>query len=152
MPPANTRWGQELTGNVPWWRTLTRYQWLVLLVAWLGWVFDIMDTALFNFAKTPMLKELFHGSSAEQARVDSLFLTLLLIGWSVGGLFFGVLADRWGRVRTLSLTVLIYCVFTGATALCHTWQGSCRDSVLHGAWDWGRMGCGGRFARGNFSG
>jgi MFS family permease len=88
----------------------------------LGWVFDVMDTALFNFAKAPMLQELFHGTDAERAKVDAAFLTLLLIGWSAGGLLFGVLADRWGRVRTLTVTVLIYCIFTGATALCRTWQ------------------------------
>jgi len=108
--------------DAPWYRPLTRYQWLVLLIAWLGWVFDIMDTALFNFAKTPMLKELFHGTTAQRQVVDGAFLTLLLIGWSVGGLVFGILADKWGRVRTLTLTVLIYCVFTGATALCRSWE------------------------------
>jgi MFS family permease len=106
----------------PWYKSLTRYQWLVLVAAWLGWVFDVMDTALFNFAKTPMLQELFHGPDAERTKIDALFATLLLIGWSVGGLCFGILADRWGRVRTLTVTVLIYCAFTGATALCHTWQ------------------------------
>jgi MFS family permease len=106
---------------VPWYRSLTRYQWLVLLVAWLGWVFDIMDTSLFNFAKTPMLKELMPGVS-NTAVVDGAFLTILLVGWSVGGLVFGVLADRWGRVRTLTFTVLIYCVFTALTAVCTNWQ------------------------------
>jgi MFS family permease len=94
----------------------------VLLIAWLGWVFDIMDTALFNFAKAPMLQELFHGDPKQKAFIESAFLVLLLIGWSVGGLLFGILADKWGRVRTLTVTVLIYCIFTGATALCHSWQ------------------------------
>lgn len=81
-----------------------------------------MDTALFNFAKGPMLQELFHGTDEQRAFVDSAFAALLLIGWSVGGLIFGLLADRWGRARTLTLTVLVYCLFTGATALCQTWQ------------------------------
>jgi len=94
----------------------------VLVAAWLGWVFDVMDTALFNFAKAPMLQELFRGNSAQRAQVDAAFAALLLIGWSLGGLLFGLLADRWGRVRTLTVTVLVYCVFTGATALCRTWQ------------------------------
>ncbi|HEY3783384.1 MAG TPA: MFS transporter [Fimbriimonadaceae bacterium] len=94
----------------------------MLLIAWLGWVFDIMDTALFNFAKGPMLQELFHGDAKQKAFIESAFLVLLLIGWSFGGLLFGILADKWGRVRTLTVTVLIYCIFTGATALCHTWQ------------------------------
>ncbi len=81
-----------------------------------------MDTALFNFAKGPMLQELFHGDPKQKAFIESAFLVILLIGWSVGGLLFGILADKWGRVRTLTVTVLIYCIFTGATALCHSWQ------------------------------
>ena len=90
----------------------------MLLIAWLGWVFDIMDTALFNLARAPMLAELMPGKPT--AQVEGWLLTLLLVGWSVGGLIFGVLADRWGRVRTMVLTVLIYCVFTGLTAFCHS--------------------------------
>jgi MFS family permease len=108
---------------MPWWRTLTRYEWLVLFAAWLGWVFDVMDTALFNFAKNPMLQELLKGASqARRDQIDGRLGAVLLVGWAVGGLLFGVMADRWGRVRTLTVTVLIYCLFTGATALCHTWQ------------------------------
>lgn len=96
---------------------------LILLVAWLGWVFDIMDTALFNFAKGPMVKEFLgdpelyklHGPAIE-GRLQTVFL----IGWAVGGLIFGVLADRWGRARTMIVTILIYCLLTAATGLCHT--------------------------------
>lgn len=46
------------TPRVPIFRQLSGYQWLVLGVAWLGWVFDIADTALFTFAKVPMLTEM----------------------------------------------------------------------------------------------
>lgn len=79
-----------------------------------------MDTALFNFAKGPMFRQMLgeaeyklHGSQVEGA-VQAVFL----IGWALGGLAFGILADRWGRSRTLILTVLLYCGFTGLTALC----------------------------------
>jgi MFS family permease len=106
----------------PWWKTLSRYQWAVLFMAWLGWVFDIMDTSLFNFAKTPMLKELLPGDAKGAAVIDGTFFTILLVGWALGGLLFGALADRWGRVRTMVVTVLVYCLFTGLTAACHTWQ------------------------------
>lgn len=108
----------DSASRVPWYRALSRYQWLVLAIAWLGWVFDIMDTALFTLAKGPMLQEMMPGRST--AAAEGLFQTLLLVGWSIGGLVFGVLADRWGRVRTMVVTVLIYCVFTGLTAFCHT--------------------------------
>jgi predicted MFS family arabinose efflux permease len=107
-----------------WWTGLTRYQWTVLLVAWLGWVFDIADTALFNFAKGPMLKELLGPdvSPGYSQMVDGRLLTVFLVGWALGGLVFGVLADKWGRTRTMILTILVYALFTGLTALCQSWE------------------------------
>ncbi len=107
-----------------WWHGLTRYQWTVLLVAWLGWVFDIADTALFNFAKGPMLKELLGPdvSPGYSQMVDGRLLTVFLIGWALGGLVFGILADKWGRTRTMILTILVYALFTGLTALCQSWE------------------------------
>ena len=42
----------------PWWRGITRYQWLVLFVAWLGWTFDVMDALLWTFVKTDATSEL----------------------------------------------------------------------------------------------
>jgi len=96
--------------------------WAVLLLAWLGWVFDVADTAIFNLAKVPMLTGML--GVAEYARrgtaVEAQIQTVFLIGWSIGGLGFGILADRWGRTRTLVLTVLLYCLCTGLTVLCKT--------------------------------
>ena len=88
----------------------------------MGWVFDVADTAIFNLAKVPMLTSML--GSAEYARrgpgVEAQIQAVFLVGWSIGGLAFGILADRWGRTRTLVLTVLLYCVCTGLTALCRT--------------------------------
>lgn len=94
----------------------------VLIIAWLGWVFDVMDTALFNFAKGPMLTEMLGEATyrAEGAGIEGRIQALFLVGWALGGLGFGVLADRWGRARTLVLTVLMYSLLTGLTALCQT--------------------------------
>ena len=41
--------------------------------------------------------------------------------WAIGGILFGVFADRFGRARTLMVTILIYALFTGLAALSHTW-------------------------------
>lgn len=114
-----------MSARSPWYRGLTRYQWLVLLVAFLGWVFDIMDTALFNFAKGPMLNELVGAArmaTQEGKDIEGLLLTVFLVGWSLGGLVFGVLADRWGRTRTMVVTILIYTAFTGLHAACQSWE------------------------------
>lgn len=105
---------------------VARLQWTstertILLVAWLGWTFDVMDAALFNFAKVPLVKELLGGPeayAAHGAKVEAGLLMALMLGWSLGGVFFGWLADRWGRVRVMTLTILLYSLFTGLTALC----------------------------------
>ncbi len=102
--------------------SLSRLQWTILLVAWLGWVFDIMDTALFNFAKVPMMTEMLGAVryKLEGPRWEGQIQTWFLVGWALGGLIFGILADRWGRTRTLIVTILMYCGLTGLTALCRT--------------------------------
>lgn len=100
----------------------TRYQWTVLLAAWLGWGFDVFDGLLFNYVApncVPTLLGLAIGSP--EARQATLFWTglltsILLLGWAAGGVIFGVVCDRIGRTRTLLLTMLIYAVGTAACA------------------------------------
>ncbi len=104
---------------------MSRYQWLVLVVAWLGWVFDIMDTALFQMMKVPMLTE-FLGSEAAYKEfgkgIEGQIQMIFILGWAIGGVLFGVLADKWGRTKTLVATILIYCALTGLTGLCQSWE------------------------------
>lgn len=102
----------------PWFLELDRRQKLILFVAWLGWVFDIFDTALFNFAKQPMLVEFLGKASKHAPDVEGMIQTYFLLGWSIGGLIFGILADKIGRTKVLIWTISIYCLLTGATALC----------------------------------
>lgn len=95
----------------------------ILILAWLGWVFDVMDASLFAFAKTRMLTEMLGGEAAyklQGAAIEGRIQTLFLVGWAIGGFGFGVLADRWGRGKTLALTIGLYALFTGLTGLCQT--------------------------------
>lgn len=102
---------------------LTGYQWVVVLAAWLGWGFDIFDGLLFNFVApncVPTLVGVPIGSP--EARTVTLEWTgrltaLLLIGWAVGGVLFGRLADHIGRTRTLMLTMLLYALGTSLCAI-----------------------------------
>ncbi len=113
--------------HVPWHRGVTRYQWLVLLVAWLGWVFDSMDATLYALVLQPALNELLASQGAGSVSPETIgwyggiIFSIFLIGWAVGGVLFGIVADRWGRTRTLMVTILIYAVFTGMAALSATW-------------------------------
>ena len=108
-------------------RGVTPYQWLVLGVAWLGWVFDSMDSTIYALVLQPALRDIL-GHSAH-VMVDEktigwyggIIFSVFLIGWAIGGVLFGVLADRFGRTHTLVITILIYAVFTGLAALSHTW-------------------------------
>ncbi len=111
--------------QIPWWKEMSRYQWLVLVVAWLGWVFDIMDTALFQMVKVPMLTDLLGGKAAYDLHgkvIEGQIQMVFILGWAIGGVLFGVLADKWGRTKTLVATILIYCALTGLTGLCQSWE------------------------------
>jgi MFS family permease len=100
---------------------MNRYQWTVLFAAWLGWGFDCFDGLLFNYVApncVPTLLGLSIGSPAAKAatlRWGGILTSMLLLGWAVGGIVFGQVADRIGRARTLMLTMLLYAV---GTALC----------------------------------
>ena len=101
---------------------ITRYQWTVLLAAWLGWGFDVFDGLLFNYVAPNCIPTLLHlpvGSPA--ARAATLFWTgsltsLMLLGWAAGGVLFGFICDRIGRLRTLMFTMLLYALGTAACA------------------------------------
>ncbi len=101
---------------------LTRYQWTVLFAAWLGWGFDVFDGLLFNYVApncVPTLLGLTIGSpEAKQATLwwTGLLTSMLLVGWAIGGIVFGLLCDRIGRTRTLLLTMLMYAAGTAACA------------------------------------
>ena len=105
------------------WKQLTGYQWLVLLVAWLGWVFDSMDALIYAQVMTPALKELLgaHGSPQNIGWYGGIIFSIFIVGWALGGILFGVLADYLGRSRTLVITILVYAVFTALAGFSHTW-------------------------------
>ncbi|HEV3162604.1 MAG TPA: MFS transporter [Isosphaeraceae bacterium] len=132
----------------PWYRGLTRYHWFVLVVASLGWLFDTMDQQLFNLARKPAITQLLGVSPGDPkaagiiAEYAGYATSIFIIGWAIGGLIFGILGDRIGRAKTMLLTILLYSIFTGLSAL----------SV--GVWDFAfyrfltGLGVGGEFAVG----
>jgi len=105
----------SLPGDQPWWRELNRYQWFVLLVSVLGWLFDTMDQQLFNIARPFAIQEL-RGGNVDMKFYGGLATMIFMFGWATGGIIFGILGDRIGRAKTMVITILLYSGFTGLSA------------------------------------
>ena len=101
--------------NAPWYAEVTRYQWLVLIIASAGWVFDVYEGQIFNITRNQMLGEILNQDAAGVAEYGETFLAIFLLGGTIGGLFFGSLADRFGRRPIMIATILMYSVFSGLT-------------------------------------
>ncbi len=113
----------------PWYTGVTRYQWLVLTVASLGWIFDAFEGQIYNITRSDMLPELLEISGDDPANHPLVrlwgerFLGIFLIGGTIGGWLFSSLADRWGRNPVMALTILFYSLFSGLTAFAtDAWQ------------------------------
>jgi MFS family permease len=110
-----------------WREGVTRYQWVVLLVAWLGWVFDSMDATIYAIVLHPALHELLGSGGRTPVGQEAIgwyggiIFSIFLVGWALGGVLFGMAADYIGRTKTLIATILIYSLFTGMAALSDTW-------------------------------
>ena len=84
--------------------------------AWGGWALDGMDSFIYSLVLVPALNELLPRSGIEATAGNvgfygSVLFALFLIGWGVS-MIWGPIADRFGRVRTLTLTILCYSLFT----------------------------------------
>jgi MFS family permease len=102
----------------PWYAEVTRYQWLVLLLACAGWIFDIYENQIFAVTRGNMLGDLLNApaNSPDVKRWGDFINSFFLVGGAVGGVFFGALADRYGRGRSMVLSILVYAVFSALTA------------------------------------
>lgn len=105
-------------------RALTPLQWKSGIAAWLGWLFDGLDMNLYTIVAAPFLAELLHVASATDPAVKSISSWIqasFLVGWALGGAFFGRLGDKFGRSRTLCFTIFTYAIFTGLSSIAQTW-------------------------------
>jgi len=96
--------------------------WLALASGFLGWMFDSIDLNLFTLVLFPSVTQLTGSTNgAEVAEVGGYIMAAKLFCWGIGGMVFGVVADRIGRTRTMVMTILVYSLFTGLSGLAHTW-------------------------------
>ncbi|MFH1739899.1 MAG: MFS transporter [bacterium] len=117
--------------------------WLALSAALLGWMFDGMEMSMYGVIARPALVDLMQGRSDEEIkRILGLTFALFLWGAALGGVIFGRLGDKIGRVQTLMITVLVYAGFTALSAFSQNWQQLAICRFL------GAMGMGGEWGAG----
>jgi MFS family permease len=86
-----------------------------------------MDSTIYAMVLQPALHDLLRSPGGGSVTSDvigwygGIIFSIFLIGWAIGGVLFGVFADRFGRAKTLVFTILIYALFTGMAALSQTW-------------------------------
>ncbi|MFI5182877.1 MAG: MFS transporter [Vicinamibacteria bacterium] len=103
---------------------LSSAQWRSGIAAWLGWFFDGLDMHLYTLVAAPFVMELLTAQSPADPAVrarSSWIQAAFLVGWALGGGFFGRIGDRLGRSKALSLTILTYALFTGLSFLASAW-------------------------------
>ena len=105
-------------------KELSSQQWKSGIAAWLGWLFDGLDMHLYVLVATPFVAELLGTTNQKDPQVahySSWIQAAFLFGWALGGGFFGRIADRLGRSRALTLTILTYALITGLSFFAQTW-------------------------------
>lgn len=89
-------------------------------MASLAWLFDCLDQQLFILARPAAMKSLLP-PGVDPNEYGGYATAIFVAGWATGGLVFGAVGDRIGRGRTLTITVLLYSLFTGLSALSTGW-------------------------------
>jgi MFS family permease len=121
MDPAATRSDDRRSGVL---EGVTPYHWLVVVIASCGWLFDCMDQRLFILARESALRELLADDQAALAATATYIgyaTTSMILGWATGGILFGMMSDRVGRVRTMVATLIVYSGFTGLSGFAQSW-------------------------------
>ena len=106
----------------PWYHSLNRYQWNILLAANLGWLFDGFELYALFLTVGPAMRALLAPSQYPQipAYIGTV-VAITLLGWGIGGIVGGLLADYIGRKRMMIYAILAYSITTGLTAVSFDW-------------------------------
>src|SRR3984885_1969542 len=109
-------------GKLPWYRSLSDSQWRTLAATNLGWLFDGYET----YALILTVGAAMHGllDSSQYSQIPGYagtVISITLLGWGIGGVCGGILADYIGRKRTMIYAILAYSLLTGLTALSFNW-------------------------------
>src|SRR5918999_1469675 len=112
----------DASPTVPWHRTLTRVQWNTLIASNLGWLFDGFETYGLILTVGVAMQQLLPPALHPQIPAYSgTVIALTLLGWGIGGMIGGILADYIGRKRMMIIAVLAYSLTTGLSAFSFNW-------------------------------
>jgi MFS family permease len=126
--------------STPWYADVSHYQWLVLVIASLGWVFDVFEGQIFVASTREAMGALVPEGTDDVEHYINLTYAAFLMGGALGGIAFGMLSDRIGRTKTMIVTILVYSLFTCVSAFARTWWELAAMRLLVG------MGVGGEWA------
>jgi MFS family permease len=120
--------------NAPWYSGISRYQWTVLVIASLGWVFDVFEGQIFVASSDEAMPSFIaRDATASGVPLDAptrdglksyynnTAFAAFLLGGALGGIVFGMLSDRMGRKWTMNFTILFYSLFTCVSAFSAEW-------------------------------
>src|SRR3954470_6041853 len=110
-------------GAQRWYRGLERKQWNTLFASNLGWMFDGYETYALILTVGVALRQLLEPAQYPQIPTYAgAVIALTLLGWGIGGMIGGILADYIGRKRTMMIAILAYSVTTGLSAFAWNWE------------------------------
>src|ERR1700691_3073913 len=101
----------------PWYSALSRSQWNALIASNLGWLFDGFETYALILTAGVALRQLLAPSQYGQIpSYIGIVIAITLLGWGIGGMLGGILADYIGRKRTMVIAIIAYSIATGLSA------------------------------------
>lgn len=105
-------------------RDLSPEQWRGGFAAWLGWLFDGLDSTVYTLVAFNLISSMLPAGTSKQeiAHISSYIQAALLVGWALGGALFGRVGDWLGRSRTMALTILLFSLSTGLSTFAPNWQ------------------------------
>ena len=109
-----------------WYTGINRYQWLVLVICLVGWMFDIFEGQIFVASMNEAMPSFLTETAPELRKAQAEFynqvaLVTFLLGGTLGGVVFGMMSDRIGRKKTMAYSILFYSFFTWMTAFSMVW-------------------------------